>query len=69
MDTLLWYEAEDSELEDIYIQYQTEIELLVQNHLEQIDKILSYSPDPIHSKVWRAMEQTLLNIETFISEE
>lgn len=69
MDTLLWYEAEDSELEDTYIQHQTEIELLVQNHWEQIEKILSYSSNPIHSKVWRAMEQTLLNIEIIISEE
>ena len=66
---MFWYEAEDSELEDIYIQYQTEIELLIQNHLEQIEKILSYSSNPIHSKVWRAMEQTILNIGTIISEE
>ena len=69
LDTLFWYEAEDSELEELYIEYQTEIELLVQNHSDEIEKILSYSQDPTHSKVWRATEQTLLNIETIISEE
>ena len=63
------YDVEDEELEDIYEEYKTEIESLVETHAEKMNEILSHSNHHIHSIVWWALELTVFHIEAIISEE
>lgn len=68
ISTLYRYEAEDDELEDLYTEYQQEIESLIQNHIGQMEEILSRSPNQIHSMVWWAMDYTLSGIYNIVKE-
>lgn len=69
MSTLYRYEAEDDELEDLYTEYQQEIESLIQNHIGQIEEILSRSSNQIHSMVWWAMDYTVSDIYNIVKED
>lgn len=69
VDALLRYDTDEEELEALYEEHHEAIADLKKRYPQHLESLLTYSPDPVQSEVWRALQMTQEEIKASIRTE